>query len=100
MKKTSDYSLLHEGDGIDLFFLEENGSCSLLHRVYSDAKRCWESKEVIVASDDLTPLIDYPTSCKSLSSADRMAFLFGSIDGYNRFKTMCEENGVKIRELR
>ena len=45
------------------------------------------------------PLVDYPSSDDSLTIVDRVAFLFGTSDGYFRFINLCETNKIDIKEI-
>ena len=41
----------------------------------------------------------YPSSDDSLTIVDRVAFLFGTSDGYFRFTNLCETNKIDIKEI-
>lgn len=94
MKDLKYYTEIFCSSDLELYFMEENGSCSFLKRKYDYIYR---NEEAIVATDDLMPLIDYPTSDRSLTVADRVAFLFGSSDGFYRFTNLCEANGIDVK---
>lgn len=76
--------------------MEENGSCSFVKRKYDYIYRY---EEAIVATNALMPLVDYPSSDDSLTIVDRVAFLFGTSDGYFRFTNLCETNKIDIKEI-
>ena len=96
MKDLKYYKEIFCSSELELYFMEENGSCSFVKRRYDYIYRY---EEAIVATNALMPLVDYPSSDDSLTIVDRVAFLFGTSDGYYRFTNMCETNKIDIKEI-
>lgn len=96
MKNLKYYKEIFCSSELELYFMEENGSCSFVLRKYDYIYRY---EEAIVATNALMPLVDYPSSDDSLTIVDRVAFLFGTSDGYSRFTNLCETNKIDIKEI-
>ena len=96
MKDLKYYKEIFCSSELELYFMEENGSCSFVKRKYDYIYRY---EEAIVATNALMPLVDYPSSDDSLTIIDRVAFLFGTSDGYFRFTNLCETNKIDIKEI-
>ena len=77
MKDLKSYKEIFCSSELELYFMEENGSCSFVKRKYDYIYRY---EEAIVATNALMPLVDYPSSDDSLTIVDRVAFLFGTSD--------------------
>ena len=99
MKDLSCYFALYESDDCGIYFLKENGSCSVVKRKYEDygIVTC---EEAIVAVKDLKQLTNYPSSESSLTIEMRMQFLFGTSDGFFRFIEICQSNNIDIRIIK
>lgn len=84
MKDLKYYKEIFCSSELELYFMEENGSCSFVKRKYDYIYRY---EEAIVATNALMPFVD------------RVAFLFGTSDGYFRFTNLCETNKIDIKEI-
>ena len=63
MKDLKSYKEIFCSSELELYFMEENGSCSFVKRKYDYIYR---DEEAIVATNALMPLVDYPSSDDSL----------------------------------
>ena len=97
MKDLKYYTCIYDSDNIDLYFLEESGSCSLVMKEFrTNFERFYEA---IIATGDALTLTDYPSSDDELSLTERVSFLFGTQNGYIRFVRMCEKQGFEVKDI-
>lgn len=98
MRDLKYYTCIYDSDEIELFFLEENGSCSFL------MKECRNNYdyfyEAIISTADVLTLAEYPTDNDDLSLTERISFLFGANNGYYRFVRMCEKKGFDLKDIK
>lgn len=98
MRDLKYYTCIYDSDEIELFFLEENGSCSFL------MKECRNNYdyfyEAIISTADALTLAEYPTDNDDLSLTERISFLFGANNGYYRFVRMCEKKGFDFKDIK
>ena len=97
MKDLKNYTCIYDSDNIDLYFLEESGSCSLVMKEFrNNYDRFYEA---IIATGDALTLTDYPSSDDELSLTERVSFLFGTQYCYCRFVRMCEKQGFEVKDI-
>lgn len=97
MKDLKYYTRIYDSDDIELYFLEESGSCSLVMKEFrNNIERFYEA---IIATGDALTLTDYPSSDDELSLTERVSFLFGTQNGYCRFVRMCEKQGFEVKDI-
>ena len=55
---------------------------------------------MIISTADALTLAEYPTDNDDLSLTERISFLFGANNGYNRFVRMCEKKGFDFKDIK